>query len=129
MIFAERKPGARFEVCFDFKHFCNIDVYLLSLLPLFSSPGSLPSPCCGLLRVRRELAGLARPGWAGLLPCKGRMLLLPAVAHIARATLIAALGKLQAPAPSRYKHGVRHRAAMGVFHHRAGGKPPSLALA
>lgn len=43
MIFAERKLGALFEVCFDFKDFCNIGIYLLSLLPLFNSSGSFPS--------------------------------------------------------------------------------------
>lgn len=44
-IFAERKLGALFEVCFDFKDLGNIDIYLLlSLLPLFKRAGSLPSP-------------------------------------------------------------------------------------
>ncbi|CAN8216518.1 unnamed protein product [Coccothraustes coccothraustes] len=49
------------------------------------------------------MAGLARPGWAGLLQCKGGSF-SPAVAHIAWETLIAALGKLQAPAPPGDKH-------------------------
>lgn len=81
------------------------------------------------------IAGAPGAGWAGTArlgraaAVQGTDAPLPAVAHIARETLIAALGKLQAPAPSRDKHGVRHRAAVGVFHHRAGGKPPSLALA
>lgn len=88
MIFAERELGDLFEVCFDFKDFCNIGVYLLSLLPLFNSPGSSPapasSPCCGLLCVHLELAGLAWPRlcWAAAegRQCKGHSF-SPAVAR------------------------------------------------
>lgn len=108
-------------------------LYFLSLTGQAPCPAPASSPCCGLLLW--FIACASGAGWAGMAPaaaeerqCK-RHSFSPAVAHIAWETLIAALGELQARVPSGYKHGVRRRAAMGAVHHRAGGKPPSLALA
>lgn len=64
--FAERKLGALFGVCFDFKDFCNIGVYLLSLLPLFNSPGSFPSP--SQQRMLWFIVWASGAGWAGTAP-------------------------------------------------------------
>lgn len=99
-----------------------VSIYYLCFLSLTAQ--ALPQPQPVALAVVYcaciwSWLGWHGPGCAGLLLRGGsaRVTLSPLLwlAHIAWEMLIAALGKLQAPAPWGDKHGVRHRAAMGVI--------------